>query len=77
MARSQEIRIPFGVGVAGLAAQTKHPINIKNAYADPRHTLQQLHSNKMQSFKGRTDERADDATFGKLRIQDLKSIERL
>ncbi|KAL0860907.1 hypothetical protein ABMA27_009443 [Loxostege sticticalis] len=35
-ARSQEIRIPFGVGVAGLAAQTKHPINIKNAYADPR-----------------------------------------
>lgn len=35
-ARSQEIRIPFGVGVAGLAAQTKHHINIKNAYADPR-----------------------------------------
>ncbi|XP_028162206.1 cGMP-specific 3',5'-cyclic phosphodiesterase-like, partial [Ostrinia furnacalis] len=35
-ARTQEIRIPFGVGVAGLAAQTKHPINIKNAYADPR-----------------------------------------
>ncbi|KAG7297248.1 cGMP-specific 3'-5'-cyclic phosphodiesterase [Plutella xylostella] len=35
-ARSQEIRIPFGVGVAGLAAQTKCPINIKNAYADPR-----------------------------------------
>ncbi|RVE49619.1 hypothetical protein evm_005751, partial [Chilo suppressalis] len=34
--RSQEIRIPFGVGVAGLAAQTKHPINIRNAYADPR-----------------------------------------
>ncbi|XP_045506453.1 cGMP-specific 3',5'-cyclic phosphodiesterase-like [Colias croceus] len=36
MARTQEIRIPFGVGVAGLAAQTKHPINIRNAYADPR-----------------------------------------
>ncbi|KAH9644654.1 hypothetical protein HF086_011823, partial [Spodoptera exigua] len=35
-ARSQEIKIPFGVGVAGLAAQTKYPINIKNAYADPR-----------------------------------------
>ncbi|XP_045539863.1 cGMP-specific 3',5'-cyclic phosphodiesterase [Papilio machaon] len=35
-ARTQEIRIPFGVGVAGLAAQTKHPINIRNAYADPR-----------------------------------------
>ncbi|KAM3960650.1 cGMP-specific 3',5'-cyclic phosphodiesterase [Aphomia sociella] len=35
-ARTQEIKIPFGVGVAGLAAQTKHPINIKNAYADPR-----------------------------------------
>ncbi|XP_052752877.1 cGMP-specific 3',5'-cyclic phosphodiesterase [Galleria mellonella] len=36
IARTQEIKIPFGVGVAGLAAQTKHPINIKNAYADPR-----------------------------------------
>ncbi|CAK1541136.1 unnamed protein product [Leptosia nina] len=36
IARTQEIRIPFGVGVAGLAAQTKHPINIRNAYADPR-----------------------------------------
>lgn len=36
MAKSQEIKIPFGVGVAGLAAQTKHPINIRNAYADPR-----------------------------------------
>ncbi|XP_059050513.1 cGMP-specific 3',5'-cyclic phosphodiesterase-like [Achroia grisella] len=35
-ARTQEIKIPFGVGVAGLAAQTKHPINIRNAYADPR-----------------------------------------
>ncbi|XP_073963396.1 cGMP-specific 3',5'-cyclic phosphodiesterase-like isoform X2 [Choristoneura fumiferana] len=35
-ARSQEIRIPFGVGVAGVAAQTKHHINLKNAYADPR-----------------------------------------
>ncbi|XP_041985200.1 cGMP-specific 3',5'-cyclic phosphodiesterase-like isoform X2 [Aricia agestis] len=36
IARSQEIKIPFGVGVAGLAAQTKHHINIKNAYSDPR-----------------------------------------
>ncbi|XP_061380066.1 cGMP-specific 3',5'-cyclic phosphodiesterase-like isoform X2 [Danaus plexippus] len=36
IARTQEIRIAFGIGVAGLAAQTKHPINIKNAYADPR-----------------------------------------
>ncbi|XP_023947233.2 cGMP-specific 3',5'-cyclic phosphodiesterase isoform X2 [Bicyclus anynana] len=36
IAQTQEIRINFGVGVAGLAAQTKHPINIKNAYADPR-----------------------------------------
>ncbi|XP_053619879.1 cGMP-specific 3',5'-cyclic phosphodiesterase-like isoform X1 [Plodia interpunctella] len=35
-ARSQEIKIPFGRGVAGLAAQTKNPINIKNAYADER-----------------------------------------
>ncbi|XP_034837406.1 cGMP-specific 3',5'-cyclic phosphodiesterase-like [Maniola hyperantus] len=36
IAQTQEIRINFGVGVAGLAAQTKHPINIRNAYADPR-----------------------------------------
>ncbi|XP_049880537.1 cGMP-specific 3',5'-cyclic phosphodiesterase-like isoform X2 [Pectinophora gossypiella] len=34
--RTQEIKIPFGVGVAGLAAQTKNHINIKNAYSDPR-----------------------------------------
>lgn len=35
-ARTQEIKIRFGVGVAGLAAQTKNHINIRNAYADPR-----------------------------------------
>lgn len=31
-AKSEEIRIPFGVGVAGQVAQTKQLMNIKNAY---------------------------------------------
>lgn len=31
-AKSEEIRIPFGVGIAGHVAQTKEIINIKNAY---------------------------------------------
>lgn len=31
-----EIIIPFGVGVAGIVAETKNMINIKNAYEDPR-----------------------------------------
>lgn len=35
-ARTEEIRIPFGVGIAGSVAQSKQPINIKDAYADPR-----------------------------------------
>ncbi|XP_054260068.1 cGMP-specific 3',5'-cyclic phosphodiesterase [Macrosteles quadrilineatus] len=35
-AKAEEIRIPFGVGVAGAVAQTKQPVNIKNAYEDPR-----------------------------------------
>ncbi|XP_058792886.1 cGMP-specific 3',5'-cyclic phosphodiesterase-like isoform X2 [Phymastichus coffea] len=35
-ARSEEIRIPFGVGIAGYVAQTKKIINIKDAYKDPR-----------------------------------------
>ncbi|XP_077287687.1 cGMP-specific 3',5'-cyclic phosphodiesterase-like [Arctopsyche grandis] len=35
-ARAEEIRIPFGVGIAGSVAQSKQPINIKDAYADPR-----------------------------------------
>jgi hypothetical protein len=35
-ARAEEIRIPFGVGIAGSVAQSKQPINIRDAYADPR-----------------------------------------
>ncbi|XP_065214815.1 cGMP-specific 3',5'-cyclic phosphodiesterase isoform X2 [Planococcus citri] len=35
-AKSDEIRIPFGVGVAGQVAQTKQLMNIRNAYEDPR-----------------------------------------
>uniref|UniRef100_A0A1Y1MPH6 Phosphodiesterase n=1 Tax=Photinus pyralis TaxID=7054 RepID=A0A1Y1MPH6_PHOPY len=34
--RSEEYRIPFGVGIAGTVAQTKTLINIKDAYNDPR-----------------------------------------
>ncbi|CAH0554948.1 unnamed protein product [Brassicogethes aeneus] len=36
LARSEEIRIPFGVGIAGTVAHTKTFINIKDAYKDPR-----------------------------------------
>ncbi|XP_011296967.1 cGMP-specific 3',5'-cyclic phosphodiesterase [Fopius arisanus] len=35
-AKSEEIRIPFGIGIAGYVAQTKEIINIKDAYEDPR-----------------------------------------
>ncbi|XP_011182613.2 cGMP-specific 3',5'-cyclic phosphodiesterase isoform X1 [Zeugodacus cucurbitae] len=35
-AKSEEIRIPFGVGIAGMVAQTKEMINIKEAYKDAR-----------------------------------------
>ncbi|XP_061393022.1 cGMP-specific 3',5'-cyclic phosphodiesterase [Musca vetustissima] len=35
-ARSEEIVIPFGVGIAGMVAQTKEMINIKEAYKDAR-----------------------------------------
>uniref|UniRef100_A0A1I8MS12 Phosphodiesterase n=1 Tax=Musca domestica TaxID=7370 RepID=A0A1I8MS12_MUSDO len=35
-ARSEEIVIPFGVGIAGMVAQTKETINIKEAYQDAR-----------------------------------------
>ncbi|XP_069679001.1 cGMP-specific 3',5'-cyclic phosphodiesterase isoform X2 [Periplaneta americana] len=35
-ARAEEIRIPFGVGIAGVVAQSKEIINIKDAYQDPR-----------------------------------------
>jgi hypothetical protein len=31
-ARTEEIRIPFGVGIAGFVAQNKEIINIKDAY---------------------------------------------
>ncbi len=31
-AKCEEIRIPFGVGVAGTVAQTKQLMNIRNAY---------------------------------------------
>lgn len=35
-AKLEEIRIPFGVGIAGMVAQTKEMINIKEAYKDVR-----------------------------------------
>ncbi|XP_014291303.1 cGMP-specific 3',5'-cyclic phosphodiesterase isoform X1 [Halyomorpha halys] len=35
-AREEEIKIPFGVGVAGVVAQSKTVINIRDAYTDPR-----------------------------------------
>lgn len=35
-AKSEEIVIPFGVGIAGIVAETKQLINIKEAYNDPR-----------------------------------------
>ncbi|XP_036323196.1 cGMP-specific 3',5'-cyclic phosphodiesterase [Rhagoletis pomonella] len=35
-AKLEEIRIPFGVGIAGMVAQTKETINIKEAYKDAR-----------------------------------------
>lgn len=35
-AKNEEIKIPFGVGIAGYVAQSKQIINIKDAYKDPR-----------------------------------------
>ncbi|XP_076294997.1 phosphodiesterase 6 [Lasioglossum baleicum] len=35
-AKNEEIKIPFGIGIAGYVAQTKEIINIKDAYKDPR-----------------------------------------
>ncbi|XP_034254332.1 cGMP-specific 3',5'-cyclic phosphodiesterase-like, partial [Thrips palmi] len=35
-ARTEELRIPFGTGIAGWVAQNKEVINITNAYEDPR-----------------------------------------
>lgn len=35
-AKAEEIIIPFGVGIAGMVAETKETINIKDAYADTR-----------------------------------------
>lgn len=34
--KEDELAIPFGIGIAGLVAQTKTIMNIKDAYADPR-----------------------------------------
>lgn len=36
LAKSKNIVIPFGVGIAGVVAESKEVINIKNAYDDPR-----------------------------------------
>lgn len=36
LAKSKNIIIPFGVGIAGVVAESKEVINIKNAYEDPR-----------------------------------------
>ncbi|XP_063978763.1 cGMP-specific 3',5'-cyclic phosphodiesterase-like [Diachasmimorpha longicaudata] len=35
-AKNEELRIPFGVGIAGYVAQTKEIINTNDAYEDPR-----------------------------------------
>lgn len=35
-AKNEELKIPFGVGIAGYVAQTKEIINITDAYKDPR-----------------------------------------
>lgn len=32
----QEIRVPFGTGIAGATAETRQAINLADAYADPR-----------------------------------------
>lgn len=36
LAKSEELVIPFGIGIAGYVAETKDIVNIKNAYNDPR-----------------------------------------
>lgn len=36
LAKSEELVIPFGVGIAGHVAETKEVVNIKDAYKDPR-----------------------------------------
>lgn len=36
LAKSEELVIPFGVGIAGHVADTKEVVNIKDAYQDPR-----------------------------------------
>lgn len=35
-AKSEQLVIPFGVGIAGHVAETKDVVNIKDAYEDPR-----------------------------------------
>lgn len=36
LAKSEELVIPFGIGIAGCVAETKDIVNIKDAYNDPR-----------------------------------------
>jgi cGMP-specific 3',5'-cyclic phosphodiesterase, invertebrate len=36
LAKSEELVIPFGVGIAGHVAEMKEVVNIKDAYKDPR-----------------------------------------
>lgn len=36
LAKSEELVIPFGVGIAGHVAESKEVVNIKDAYKDPR-----------------------------------------
>lgn len=36
LAKSEELIIPFGVGIAGHVAETKEVVNIRDAYKDPR-----------------------------------------
>lgn len=36
LAKSEELVIPFGVGIAGHVAETKEIVNIKDAYKDSR-----------------------------------------
>lgn len=36
LAKSEELVIPFGIGIAGHVAENKEHLNIKDAYSDPR-----------------------------------------
>jgi len=41
-AKNEEIKIPFGVGIAGYVAQTKEIINIKDAYKVSPHSFRSI-----------------------------------